>query len=70
MTVRAIFEHGVFKPTAKVDLPERTAVEFDPRVLTNPDDNGAAQHRIYELLRKSYDTGHTDAAERHNEHQP
>jgi predicted DNA-binding antitoxin AbrB/MazE fold protein len=70
MTVRAIFENGVFRPTGPVNLPERTAVEFDPKVVVENEDEDAAQQRIYELLRRSYDTGQTDTPERHNEHQP
>ena len=68
MTIRAIYEHGVFKPTDKVDLPDRTAVEFDPKILGSPDDDGASQRRLYEMLRRSFETGRTDGAERHNEH--
>ena len=70
MTIRAIYEHGVFKPTGKVELPERTEVEFDPRILEMPQSGAVAQGRIYVLLRQSFETGRTDAAERHNEHQP
>jgi predicted DNA-binding antitoxin AbrB/MazE fold protein len=70
MTIRAIYEHGVFKPTDKVDLPERTAVEFDPKILGDAKDDAEAQQRIFDLLRQSFDTGRIDTAERHNEHQP
>ena len=31
--VHAIYEQGVFRPIVAVDLPERTHVEFEPRVL-------------------------------------
>ena len=30
-TIHAIYENGVFRPTEPVDLPDRTAVEFEPR---------------------------------------
>jgi predicted DNA-binding antitoxin AbrB/MazE fold protein len=69
MTIRAIYEHGVFKPTGKVDLPDRTAVEFDPKILSNAENDAGSQKRIYEMLHQSFDTGRTDAAQRHNEHQ-
>jgi predicted DNA-binding antitoxin AbrB/MazE fold protein len=69
MTIRAIYENGIFRPLDPVDLPDSTPVEFDPKVVT-PEDEDAAQKRIYELLGRSYDTGQTDTAERHNEHQP
>ena len=70
MTVQAIYENGVFRPTQPVDLPDRTSVEFDPKVVPSQDDDAAAQRRIYQLLSRSYDTGATDTAARHNEHQP
>ena len=31
--IQAIFEHGVFRPIEPVELPERTRVEFEPRVV-------------------------------------
>lgn len=31
--IQAIYEQGVFRPVEPVDLPERTRVEFEPRVL-------------------------------------
>jgi predicted DNA-binding antitoxin AbrB/MazE fold protein len=70
MTVHAIYENGVFRPTQHVDLPEKTTVEFEPRVVLSDEEDAAAQRRIYELLSRSYDTGQTDTAARHNEHQP
>lgn len=70
MTVHAVFENGVFRPTEPVGLPERTRVEFDPKVIGAEADDAATQRRIYELLSHSYDTGETDTAARHNEHQP
>ena len=73
--IQAIFEHGVFRPIGPVDLPERTRVEFEPRVLHEA--TGAQQpamseglSKIYGILGERYDSGHTDTAERHNEHQP
>jgi predicted DNA-binding antitoxin AbrB/MazE fold protein len=70
MTVRAIYENGVFRPVEPVDLPDGSRVEFDPKILNSEEDDLAAQQRIYELLGRSYPTGETDLAERHNEHQP
>ena len=68
--IHAIFENGVFKPQERVDLPERTQVEFEPRVIKNEADERANQEAIYKLLRQSFPSGETDVAERHNEHQP
>jgi predicted DNA-binding antitoxin AbrB/MazE fold protein len=46
MTVRAIFEDGVFRPLEPVDLPEHSAVEFEPRPVSDPDDRRAARARL------------------------
>ncbi|HEV2296805.1 MAG TPA: antitoxin family protein [Tepidisphaeraceae bacterium] len=70
MTVRAIYENGVFRPTEPVDLPEKARVEFEPKLLAREGDDRAAQERIYALLGQSFPSGETDVAERHNEHQP
>jgi predicted DNA-binding antitoxin AbrB/MazE fold protein len=70
MTVKAIFENGVFRPTEPVDLPEHARVEFEPKVLEDDQNDLDAQERIYELLGRSIHSGETDVAERHNEHQP
>jgi predicted DNA-binding antitoxin AbrB/MazE fold protein len=70
MTVHAIFENGVFRPTEHIDLPDKTPVEFEPKVVSAAEEDSAAQRRIYELLRRSMPSGHHDTAERHNEHQP
>jgi predicted DNA-binding antitoxin AbrB/MazE fold protein len=32
-TIHAVFEQGVFRPLEKVELPERTEVEFEPKVV-------------------------------------
>jgi predicted DNA-binding antitoxin AbrB/MazE fold protein len=70
MTVRAIYENGVFRPTEPVDLPENARVEFEPKIVQPLEDDRAAQQRIYDLLGQSIASGHRDTAERHNEHQP
>jgi predicted DNA-binding antitoxin AbrB/MazE fold protein len=70
MTVHAIYENGIFRPTEHVDLPDKTPVEFEPKVMPAPEDDAAAQRRIYGLLRRSLPSGHHDTAQRHNEHQP
>lgn len=70
MTVRAIYENGVFRPIDPVKLPEKSRVEFDPKILGPDDTDSAAQQRIYELLGQSAPSGETDVAGRHSEHQP
>ncbi len=69
-TIRAVYEHGVFRPTEPVSLPDGTEVDIltpDPQTAP-PLDQGLA--KIYAILGERYDSGHTDTAERHNEHQP
>ena len=74
-TVHAIYKDGVFRPLKPVNLPEDTAVEFEPRVVTEepqapspPMSEGLA--KIYEVLGRRYRSGFSDTAARHNEHQP
>ena len=68
MTIRAIYENGVFRPTEPVNLPEKTTVEVTvPQADARGEEN---QKAIFALLRKSYPSGESDVAERHNEHQP
>lgn len=32
-TIHAVFENGVFRPIERVDLPEKSEVEFEPRLV-------------------------------------
>ena len=36
-TIHAIFENGVFRPIESVDLPERSEVEFELRLVAKTD---------------------------------
>ncbi len=72
-TIHAIYENGVFRPVEPVELPEHTAVEFEPRVLAPPAQDGSGGEglaKIYAILGERYQSGHTDTAARHDEHQP
>ena len=69
-TIHAVYEEGVFRPLEKVELPERTEVEFEPKVVGNGQTKPGSMDAIYEILSRSYETGEPDIAERHNEHQP
>ena len=68
--IHAIYENGVFRPLEDVHLPERSEVEFEPRVVERGPDEEEAMDRIYEIMSRSYDTGDPTAAARHSEHQP
>ena len=69
-TVRAVFENGVFRPSGKVDLPERCEVEFEPKIVNPSPPSGELLERVYEVLSRSYETGDPRIAEQHDEHQP
>lgn len=69
MTIRAVYENGVFRPSEKVDLPDHCEVEVEirqvkeaPRIPTLDD--------VYAILGRRHCSGEHDLAERHNEHQP
>ncbi len=80
-TIQAVFENGVFRPVVPVDLPEHTAVEFEPR-LQEPILRGQTEEpersppmteglaKIYAILGERYQSGVPDTAALHNEHQP
>ena len=69
-TIHAVYEKGVFRPLENVELPERTEVEFEPRVIRNQPARAGAMEEIYKILSERYETGESDIAARHNEHQP
>lgn len=64
-TIHAVFENGVFRPIAPVELPERCEVEFEPRMVAPK-----SMQAVFSVLNERYDSGETDVAARHNEHQP
>jgi predicted DNA-binding antitoxin AbrB/MazE fold protein len=73
MTIQAIYENGVFRPTEKVTLPEGCPVTVAPmseelqKILANVTDED--MKRIYKLMSIEFE-GPGDLAARHNEHQP
>jgi predicted DNA-binding antitoxin AbrB/MazE fold protein len=69
-TIRAIYENGVFKPTAPVELPERCTVEFEPRPIPPDGHSPTARDGVYAVLSERYASGEPDVAARHDEHQP
>ena len=80
-TIPAVYEHGIFRPTVPVHLPEGTkvnisTVEVAPTASDEQDDGTTAveltddMKQIYAILGERYSSGHTETAARHNEHQP
>jgi predicted DNA-binding antitoxin AbrB/MazE fold protein len=69
VTIRAIYEQGVFRPTEKVEIPDHCEVEIDVRPVKNPA-NVPTLDDVYEILGRRHSTGEHDLAARHNEHQP
>jgi predicted DNA-binding antitoxin AbrB/MazE fold protein len=76
MTIRAIYENGVFRPMEQLMFPEGKVVELevienvvDVRSLVPPGANDESVG-VYEILSRRFNSGHNDTAERHNEHQP
>lgn len=74
MTIHAIYENGVFRPIDKVDIPDHSRVQIEVRQVQEEPKTQAIMSpglaKIYEILGERYDSGCTDLAERHNEHQP
>jgi predicted DNA-binding antitoxin AbrB/MazE fold protein len=68
-TIHAVYENGVFRPTEKVNLPDRCEVEVEVRqVQVEP--TKPSLDEIYVILSKRFGSGENDVAARHNEHQP
>lgn len=64
-TNTAIYENGVFRPTAPVDLPEGSKVSVELKPTRAPEDLSPHQKRIRELLRQPVDTNDPGFSERH-----
>jgi predicted DNA-binding antitoxin AbrB/MazE fold protein len=78
-TIRVIFEDGVFRPLVPVMLPEHAEFEVEPRPVVSPTIEKPTEPRfgteegmrkVYAILSERFDSGYTDTAARHNEHQP
>jgi predicted DNA-binding antitoxin AbrB/MazE fold protein len=67
--IHAIYENGVFRPKEPVDLPESSKVEVELRAVT-PLSEEKQLDAIYTLLGASVESGESDVAARHDEHQP
>jgi predicted DNA-binding antitoxin AbrB/MazE fold protein len=69
MTIHAVFENGVFRPTEAVDLPDRCEVKVEVLQITE-EANKPTLDDVYAILSKRFNSGEHDVAARHNEHQP
>lgn len=78
-TIRVVFEGGVFRPLVPIALPEHAQFDVEPRPVPSPtSENGEERQfgteegmrKIYAILSERFDSGYTDTAARHNEHQP
>ncbi len=72
-TIHAVYENGVFRPVEPVNLPDQCEVEVEVRqVISQPKEAAMSEGlaKIYAILGERYNSGHTDTAARHNEHQP
>lgn len=67
--IHATYEAGVFRPHSPVNLPDRCEVEFELKVI-GPETKIKAVEQVYEVLAERYESGESDVAARHNEHQP
>jgi len=69
--IQAIFRDGAFWPVEPVQLPEASRVELEPRLIEEERPLKAPSlEDVYEVLNRRSQTGETNVAERHNEHQP
>jgi predicted DNA-binding antitoxin AbrB/MazE fold protein len=68
-TIEAIYEGGVFRPVNPIVLPEKSRVQLQI-VDALPAVNDDGMDAIYEIMERRFNSGYTDTAERHNEHQP
>jgi predicted DNA-binding antitoxin AbrB/MazE fold protein len=69
MTIHAVYENGVFRPTEKVEFPDRCEVELDVRQV-KANSQKPSLDDVYAILSERFNSGEHDVAERHNEHQP
>ncbi len=69
MTIHAVYENGVFRPTEEVDLPNLCEVEVEVRQVAEEPKKPSLDD-VYAILARRHASGEHDVAARHNEHQP
>lgn len=67
--IHAVYEDGVFRPVEAVELPEHCHVEFEPRIV-EAGTIAPTLDEVYAVLSERFESGESDVAARHNEHQP
>jgi predicted DNA-binding antitoxin AbrB/MazE fold protein len=68
MTIHAVYQHGVFRPMEKVDLPDPCEAEVEVRPLAQEQKKPTLDD-VYAILGRRHDSGEHDLAARHDEHQ-
>jgi predicted DNA-binding antitoxin AbrB/MazE fold protein len=68
-TIHAIYENGVFRPMEAVEIPEKSEVEFEVRLIKEGPKKPSLDD-VYAILGRRHSSGEHDVAARHNEHQP
>lgn len=69
-SIHAVYERGVFRPTQPVELPDHCEVEFEPKIVKRDEKQARTLVDVYGVLSERYESGETDVAARHEEHQP
>jgi predicted DNA-binding antitoxin AbrB/MazE fold protein len=67
--IPAIFENGVLRPLAPANLPEHARVDVmiaDDVLMSS----GDPMNPVYDVLSRRFESGESDVAARHEDHQP
>lgn len=67
--IPATHENGAFRPITAVDLTEATEALVPPQSLA-PQLTPEGRARVLAAMAQRFDSGQTDLAARHDEHQP
>ncbi len=68
-TIHAIYENGVFRPTEAVEIPDKSEVEVEFRLIKEGPKTPSLDD-VYAILGERFNSGEHDVAQRHDEHQP
>lgn len=66
MSIQAVYENGVFRPTEPVNLPEHCKVRVEPEEAESKAD---VWDEIYAIMSERYRSGEHNVAARHEERQ-